>query len=134
MALKLLLFWEWQVRHGLKLKYQDLIWTHSIPERSHFGTASTHMVDEIVEELSEAEQAPLAYPETMNRVLGPDVLNTLASMKRLATIYLSWGRHAGAEEVYQHSTLVYTTIFGLEHPSTLGSRRLAASVYSGQMR
>ena len=88
-------------------------------------------------ELSRPEQAEDLLVDanaTRQRILGPNHLETAATMYRLAVLYRQQDRLREAEQLLKDVVAVRTAQLGAEHSDTLDSRQELAAVYQSQCR
>jgi len=96
-----------------------------------------HALGASLYELSRPEQAQdllVQAHATRRRILGPNHLETAATMHRLAILYRQQERLDEAEQLLKDVVAVRTSQLGAEHSDTLDSRQELAVVYHSQSR
>jgi hypothetical protein len=68
-----------------------------------------------------AEEMHHQVLELREKVLGPEHLDTLASMDNLALVLNSLGKYEAAEEMHWRALELRRRVLGPEHPATLAS-------------
>jgi non-specific serine/threonine protein kinase/serine/threonine-protein kinase len=72
--------------------------------------------------------------DTQQRVLGPNAVETLKSMRYLAWVMHEEGRDSAAEKIDRDTLARYREAFGVEHHGTLGAMSELASIVRAQFR